>query len=215
MYHILLTLLFLLLSITPAVADTWSGKVIGVSDGDTITVLKNKTPVKIRLYGIDTPESGQAYGNKATKYMKKLVSRKTVQVTEYDIDKYGRSVSVVKAGSINVNRSMIQAGYAWQYRKYCKESFCHEWLELESNVRSAKTGLWADKNAQPPWEWRKLQRSNTTGKKVGGLYHGNSKSYVVHSSRCQYFNCKNCTVPFGSLEAAIKAGYRRHKQCIP
>lgn len=210
-----LALFVIALSMTSSMAATWSGKVIGVTDGDTITVLLNRESVKIRFYGIDTPEGGQEFGKQATKQMKKLVSRKTVEVTDYDTDRYGRSVSVVKVGDLNVNRAMIESGYAWQYQKYCKKSFCREWLQLEEDARAAKIGLWKDKNAVPPWEWRKQRREAKSSYDVGGAYHGNSKTHSVHSNRCKYFNCKHCTVPFESLNEAINAGYRPHSKCTP
>lgn len=109
---IALAIFFVVLSVTSSTAATWSGKVIGISDGDTITVLRNRVPVKIRLYGIDTPEKRQAFGKKATEQIKKLVSRKTVEIIEFDTGRYGRSVSVVKVGDFNVNRNMIEPGYA-------------------------------------------------------------------------------------------------------
>lgn len=133
-------------------AQTIRGKVISVADGDTITILTSqKKQIKIRLYGIDTPEKAQAFGKQAKKFTASLVARKNVTVTVHDTDKYGRSVGVVNVGNINVNQELLRTGYAWQYRKYCKDSFCDDWLELEKRAQVSRVGLWSDKNAVAPW----------------------------------------------------------------
>jgi micrococcal nuclease len=98
------------------------------------------------LYGIDTPESGQAYGIKAKKFTSSLVAGENVSVKVYDTDRYGRSVGVVFAGSTNVNQEVITNGYAWQYKKYCKASFCRDWSILEDHAKTARIGLWSDAN---------------------------------------------------------------------
>jgi micrococcal nuclease len=136
----------------------------------------------------------------------------------YDTDRYGRSVGVVFVDGRNVNREIIRNGFAWQYRKYCKTSFCDDWLGLEKQAKNAHIGLWRDSNSAPPWEYRKSKRSGSSSKSnvVGGtgIYHGNRKSHVLHSSQCQHYNCKNCTVVFKSVNDAVKAGYKPHKQCV-
>jgi micrococcal nuclease len=95
-------------------------------------------------------------------------------------------------------------------------------LKLEQHARDARIGLWVDNNPTPPWEYRNQQRSgNTTTADIlntvqgeSGIYHGNVKSHVFHSSTCRDFNCKNCTVVFGSIQEAFGAGYHGHKDCI-
>ena len=215
------TIAFLL--IFPSLSHALTGIVVSVADGDTITILdKTNTQYKIRLYGIDNPEEEQAFGNVAKKYTSKLVYGKTVDVTAYDTDRYGRTVGVVVADGVNVNQRLIGAGLAWQYRKYCKESFCSDWLHLEEKAHKSNIGLWAEKDPVQPWEWRKgYQNSNysngissnafSPGK---GGYHGNLKSHVFHGSSCRHFNCRNCTVQFGSYQEAVGAGYRAHRECV-
>ncbi|WP_420811219.1 thermonuclease family protein [Desulfosediminicola ganghwensis] len=65
---------------------------------------------------------------------------------------------------MNVNESLISCGYDWQYRKYCKASFCDDWLELDEQAKSLKIGLWRDSNPIPPWQWRKEVLSNSYNK---------------------------------------------------
>ncbi|WP_136796214.1 thermonuclease family protein [Desulfosediminicola ganghwensis] len=217
----------LLLFALPASSQTSiQGKVVSVADGDTITVLdKSNRQHKIRLYGIDTPEKRQAFGQSAKKYTASLTAGKAVKVIAYDTDRYGRTVGVVMVDGINVNRAIIKAGYAWQYRKYCKESFCKDWLQLEREARVSMRGLWDfSGDPVPPWEWRKGKRSGkSSGEKTNsvytasapGTYHGNVKSHVFHDPSCRHYNCKNCTETFQTRDGAVAAGYRSCGQCDP
>jgi len=211
-------LFFTLILPSLSFSQTITGKVVSVADGDTITILNNRQQTKIRLYGIDCPEKSQPFGKKAKKLTSSLTYRKSVSVDVYDIDKYGRSVGVVYAGNVNVNEEIIRNGYAWQYRKYCKESFCDSWLRIEEDARNSRVGLWQDDNAQPPWEYRKAKRTGNSANTLvpggSGVYHGNKKSHVFHGSGCQHYNCKNCTVVFNSVNDAIREGFRPHNQCV-
>lgn len=128
-----------------------SGKVIGISDGDTLTVLVDKKPVKIRLDGIDAPESRQAFGTKARTKLSELAFGKIVRVEAKDKDDYGRTIGIVFADGVNVNAEMVKAGLAWHYKRYSMDS---ELDRLEREARQAKRGLWADKSPVEPWKYR-------------------------------------------------------------
>ena len=213
-------IVFLLL--LPSLSSAITGKVVGIADGDTITILSGKSQHKIRLYGIDTPEKGQAFGNAAKKHTSNLVAGKTVDVEAYDTDRYGRTVGVVSVNGLNVNQSLIGSGLAWQYQKYCKASFCGEWLRLEQKAKATGVGLWADNDPVPPWDWRRGVRNSEYKMQTGSTgtaalhgFHGNIKSHVFHSSSCRDYNCKGCVTVFDSREDAIAAGYRPCKQCKP
>ena len=91
----------------PSLHYPQTGKVISIADGDTVTILSGKSQHKIRLYGIDTPEKGQAFCNAAKKYTSELVVGKTVDVVTYDTDRYGRTVGVVSVNGLNVIQSLI------------------------------------------------------------------------------------------------------------
>lgn len=155
--------LCILFSSVPLQAKTLTGRVIHVSDGDTIRI-EDKTGKKheIRFYGIDTPEKEQSYGNAATKFTSRSTFRKHVSVKVYDIDRYDRTVGVVMVDHVNVNQSLIENGLAWQYSRYCKESFCDEWKEAELQARQNRLGLWAENEPTPPWEWRREQREGNS-----------------------------------------------------
>jgi len=149
---------FLVIILIPSLAIAWSGKVVKVADGDTITVLHDGRRERIRLYGIDAPEMGQSYGRKAKDALAGMVAGKTVEIKRKDTDRYGRTVGIVMVDSRNVNADMVRAGYAWVYPKYCKERGCRDWFALERTAREARSGMWADPHIVPPWEWRKAQR---------------------------------------------------------
>jgi endonuclease YncB( thermonuclease family) len=133
---------------------TWGGLVVGVSDGDRIMVLHKGKGEKIRLYGIDAPDIGQAFGEKAKKFTFDAVYGKTVNVEIMGKDPYGQTVGIVTVDGQSLNESLIQNGLAWVYQKYCKSVFCENWLSLEVVARYDKIGLWSEPNPSPPWEFR-------------------------------------------------------------
>ena len=138
----------------PEIALGWQGIVVSVSDGDTITVLHNGKSVKIGLYGIDTPEERQSFGKTAKQFTSVMVYGKTVEVETKGIDPYDRFVALVNVGGKSLNEILLKNGYAWVYRRYCKEAFCEDWLNLEITARYEKIGLWSEPHPMPPWEFR-------------------------------------------------------------
>ena len=152
--------------VSHAGAQTITGKVVGVADGDTITVLQDTTQNKIRLYGIDTPELSQDFGKRAKQYTSGLVFGKQVQVIQKDIDRYGRVVGMVFIGNTCVNEEIIKAGMAWVYDYYCKDSVCLDWKQSEKQARETRIGLWSQPDPVPPWNYRRGTRSPSQSKAV-------------------------------------------------
>lgn len=134
--------------------DVIQGKVVGITDGDTLTILMERKQYKIRLAEIDTPERGQPYGSKAKDVLSDLVFNKEVKAEVQDVDRYGRYVARIYVGDIDVGREMVRQGAAWVYRQYLREKSL---LEVEAEAKVAKRGLWSLPEAQniPPWEWRR------------------------------------------------------------
>ena len=124
--------------ICPSILHAFEGKVVGISDGDTIKVLKDGKQVKIRLAAIDCPEKKQPYGQKAKQFTVDMVAGKVVKVWEADIDRYGRIVGFVFIGDKNLNKELLAAGLAWHYKKYSRDPAL---AQLEFKARSAKRGL--------------------------------------------------------------------------
>jgi micrococcal nuclease len=148
----------LLLIIVPCHSWAWSGRVVGIADGDTITVLRDKEQVRIRLYGIVCPEKYQPFSKKARQFTAKMVHGKVVEVEPVDVDRYGRTVGLVTVFKRLVNEELVRAGLAWVYTHYCTQPICDRWKVLEQKAREAKRGLWADPHAIPPWEFRRQKR---------------------------------------------------------
>jgi endonuclease YncB( thermonuclease family) len=158
-----LAVLIALSSPTPALISdyepTWQpqtviGKVVGVSDGDTITVLDaDKRQHKIRLEGIDAPESNQDYGSRAKQSLSDLVFGKTVTVTSSKRDGYGRVLGKVTLDAKNINLEQINRGMAWFYRAYAKELSGNDaatYEQAEAQARKERRGLWADVSPVEP-----------------------------------------------------------------
>ena len=155
-------LALILFLVLPCPAWAWSGKVIGVADGDTITVLRDKQPQKIRLYGIDCPEKRQPFGNRAKQFTSELVFVKVVEIEPVATDRYGRTVAFVRVENITVNEELIKEGLGWVYMRYCKLPLCAEWQGLQLAAQLEKRGLWGDSVHVPPWKFRRQKRKDAT-----------------------------------------------------
>jgi len=151
-----LTALFLLSPVLASAEDEIKGKVIWVTDGDTIGVLiKGNEKVKIRFNGIDAPESSQDYGNKAKQALSKRIHGQQVTVMVSDKDRYGRSIGTVFLDNENINLWLVANGYAWHYKRYSKDEALGK---AEEKAKSAKLGLWSTAKPIPPWDYRKKKR---------------------------------------------------------
>jgi endonuclease YncB( thermonuclease family) len=105
----------------------WNGKAVGIADGDTVTVLRDgHEQVKIRLYGIDAPESGQPFGKASKQNLLSMVHGQSVEVEVMDMDRYGRTVARIFVDGEDVNAAQLRSGHAWLYRQYCKGWVCGE-----------------------------------------------------------------------------------------
>ena len=152
----ILLISFLILNVCTCVAESLTGKVVRVSDGDTFTLLvKGNRQVKVRMYGIDAPEmkGNQPYCRKAKDFLAELIAGKTVKVEVQSTDRYGRKVGITRlADGTDVNRQMIKNGLAWHYSYYDNSA---DYAKAEKEARAAKRGLWKDKNPVNPYQWRK------------------------------------------------------------
>ena len=137
----------------------WQGDVVKVLDGDSIRVRKNNEIIEIRLYGIDCPEWKQDYGNRAKRFTKARLLHKNVGVEPRDVDRYDRIVSLVTHDGHLINRELVANGLAWVYTKYCREEpLCTELHSLEQEARKQRRGLWKDKNAMSPSQWKRKNK---------------------------------------------------------
>ena len=143
-------------------ASTLQGKVVGVADGDTITVLDaTNTKHKIRLQGIDAPEKAQAFGQKSKQSLSQMVYNKQVVVEYQKKDKYGRTLGKVLHNGTDVCLEQIKLGMAWHYKQYKSDQPKEDretYAQAELASRSMAVGIWKDKNPTPPWEFRKQNK---------------------------------------------------------
>lgn len=152
----------LLLTAFPTTASSLSGLVIGVADGDTLTVLDSQFQQhKIRLAGIDAPEKRQPFGQRSKQSLSSLAYGRPVQIDAGKTDKYGRVVGKVLVNGVDVNREQVLRGFAWHYVAYAREQSAVDrarYAAAESSARSERRGLWSIPNPTAPWDFRKHQR---------------------------------------------------------
>ena len=157
------------------------GRIVWVTDGDTVTLLdERQTLHKIRLAGIDAPESAMPYGHQATLYLVSLVFEKNVEAVAYKQDRYGRTVATLMLGAQDVNLAMLQAGMAWHYKRYAKEQPAAEaqaYAQAEELARTKSLALWQDSDPSAPWDWRKSRRARSPHS-VGAILTGKLAMYT-------------------------------------
>ena len=156
-----------------ASAATIMGRVVGVADGDTVTVLDaDKTQHKIRVAGIDAPEKRQPFGQRAKTSMSDLVFGKDVEVVYSKRDRYGRLIGKVMVAdpsctartcpkTLDAGLAQITTGMAWWYRHYAREQSAEDagaYEFAEQEARARHTGLWRDPDPTAPWDWRRASR---------------------------------------------------------
>ncbi len=168
------TLLLSVLLAAPAQAEILTGKVVRILDGDTIEVLQGKTTHRVRLAGIDAPESSQPFGTmvlrrppfgtKAKRALSAVVGGESVRVDWHKRDRYDRLVGKVTLDGADVNLSLVESGLAWWYREYSGEQSArdrHLYEAAERRARQARRGLWADPDPVAPWDWRDGKRTSS------------------------------------------------------
>lgn len=142
-----------------AQAERLSGRVVGIQDGDTLTLLdSNRREQRVRLAGIDAPEARQRYGQAARRALSTEAFGKEVTANCPKTDKYGRKVCVVTVGGRDVGLALLEAGAAWHFKAFAQEQSAWDRLRYsraEEDARRRRAGLWEDPEALPPWEWRR------------------------------------------------------------
>lgn len=141
-----------------ALAD-FSGRVVKISDGDTLVVLVNKQQqIRVRLDGIDAPERGQAFGNRSEQSLAELCAAKEARVEDRGKDRYARTIGRVSCAGADASSEQVRRGMAWVFDRYVKSDSPLYALQMEA--RAFKRGLWADPRAVAPWDWRAAKTSS-------------------------------------------------------
>ncbi len=135
-----------------------SCRVVGISDGDTLTALcAGNERVKVRLAEIDAPEKAQPYGARSRQSLSDLCFGKPVSIDSRGNDRYGRTVARISCAGIDANAEQLRRGMAWVYDRYVTDRALYR---LQDDARAVKRGLWAEGQPVPPWEWRKDRRNH-------------------------------------------------------
>lgn len=156
-----LALAFVFLAGSLAHSETLVGTVVGLADGDTVTVLDtSKTQYRIRLAGIDAPEKRQDFGSRSRQSLSELVFQKPVRVEYTKTDRYGRIVGKVLVNNVDASLEQVKRGMAWHYKAYEREQSPVDrtlYAQSETDARRAGRGLWQDPAPMPPWDFRKMR----------------------------------------------------------
>jgi endonuclease YncB( thermonuclease family) len=219
------TITFLLALIATAVAHgaTIRGRVIRVADGDTLTILDERSVERrVRIQGIDAPEAEQAFGGESKRALQRLVDGRTVSVETGKTDRYGRLVGRVVAGDADVALSQVRAGLAWVFLEYLDESAPADrvrYLAAEREAKDARRGLWSSASPVPPWRFRRDTRRTEPARETAPLAAdaivGNRRSGIYHLPECPDRDrvAPGNRVLFTTEAAARAAGYRKAGNC--
>lgn len=147
-----------LMGASVATANNLAGEVVGLSDGDTVTVLDaSNTQHRVRLAGIDAPEKKQAFGERSRQSLSEMVFRKKVTVEYTKNDRYGRIVGKVLVGNVDTSLEQVKRGLAWHYKAYEREQSPQDrvaYAQAELDARQRRNGLWQDPDPVAPWLFR-------------------------------------------------------------
>ena len=135
----------------------FTGRVVKVSDGDTLTVLVERKQVKVRLDAIDAPELKQPFGRHSQQSLAELCAARTARVVEKGLDRYGRTVGTIQCDGVDANAEQVRRGMAWVFVRYAPRS--SPLYGLQGEARGSRRGLWADPSPMAPWDWRLKSRS--------------------------------------------------------
>jgi len=189
-----------------------TARVLTVIDGDTVDVrLSSGRRMRVRLHGVDTPESGEPLFQGATRFTRVLMFSKDVAMTGKDVDVYGRLVARIVVDGKDASESIIAAGLACTYHRYIVDPALDAALD---RAKAAKLGFWAAGARQPACVLREAQARSTPPPTTASGFIGNVSSKVYHLPTCRNATCQNCTRRFATRAEAEVAGFRPAGDCI-
>jgi micrococcal nuclease len=196
---------------TDLIKQTFEAKVLRVIDGDTVDVVRRHTDrnVRIRIEGIDAPETGEAFADEARTFARSLMFDRIVTVTGIDVDRYGRLVARVRVAEGDVGALLVAGGMACYYLQYSAD---HNLAAAEQRAKANRKGFWKPGSVQPRCVWSQPWVTSERG--IGSSFTANVESGLYHTASCRNANCKNCTRRFATMTAAEQAGFRPARDCI-
>ncbi|NKD58170.1 thermonuclease family protein [Haematospirillum jordaniae] len=223
--------LIILTTTETAAANQLSGKIVGVSDGDAVTLLdQNNRQHKIRLMGIDAPENSQAFGQESKQSLSELVFNKQVVADCPSTDRYAENLCKIFVGGIDANLAQIERGYAWYYKQYQSDQSPDDRVKYsaaEGTARQTRLAIWSDSNPIPPWEYRRGGNASAQLPNYGnptatepsaiaqGVVSGSvkmSRSGICHAPGTTYYSKTRHYTPYDTLDACLQAGGRLPKR---
>jgi micrococcal nuclease len=194
------------------VGKPFEARVVAIIDGDTIDVLRTSPnrKVRIRLDGIDAPESAEPFAKDATHLARQILFDQVVSVVGKEVDRYGRLVARVHSNGRDFSLEMISAGLACYFLQYSSDLLL---ASAEQEAIALGRGFWKPGAPQPHCSWSKAAAQSMTVASVSGFV-GNVQSGLYHEATCRNANCKNCTRHFSTSSAAEQAGFRPARDCI-
>ena len=193
------------------------GKVERVMDGDTVQLITaNSIKVKIRLLGIDAPESTQDFGPESTEHLIGLIESRRVTAQCIGVDRYKRSLCKIVANDVDLNLEQLKSGLAWHYKEYAysqSEKDQEVYASAETQARQARVGLWQSESRIPPWEYRKGPRTgkqNSDSAGASGIVKM-SRSKICHQPGGRYYVKTTNFTAFKSMAECLSAGGRTPK----
>ena len=191
-------------------------RVLSIVDGDTFDAVplgSTSGRIRIRLHGIDTPESGEPFSAVATRAARVLLFDQRATVEGRDVDRYGRLVARVTVQGADVRVKLLEEGLACHWVKYSSEA---ELAAAEAKAHAQGRGFWAAGVQRPRCTMDSARVTGRSGASEGSVvFHGNTSSHVYHAPFCRNYTCRNCTRPFRSEAEATAAGFRPAGDCLP
>lgn len=152
----------LLVAASAAQAEQWQGRVVGIADGDTLTLLDaDRRQHRIRLDGIDAPERSQPFGQRARQSLAALAHGREALADCPKTDRYGRAVCRVLVDGVDIGLEQVRRGLAWHYLRYAHEQSAQarvDYARAEQQARNERSGLWSMREPTPPWDYRRVAR---------------------------------------------------------
>ncbi len=208
--YLIVLLIFTLTSLInhACLAQTYTGTIISVTDGDTYIFQTEHGSLKIRSEGIDAPETVQPYGEEATVFMEQYLNIEAKLITS-GTDRYGRTIGTLFIGGVEINLAMLQSGLAWFYEAYSDNS---DYKQADSTARALSLGLWSEDTPTPPWQWRN-KREKFPGPELSEtqvIICTSKNSYTYHKYYCQGLKRCKSEMKVVSLKEAKEKG---RKEC--
>lgn len=198
------------------VGTRFDARVVSIVDGDTfdaVPVGSTSGTVRIRLHGIDTPESSEPFSGAATRSARVLLFDQRATVEGRDVDQYGRLVARVTVQGADVRVKLLEEGLACHWVKYSSEAVL---AAAEAKAQAQGRGFWAAGVQRPRCTMESARGTGRSGATEGPVvFHGNTSSHVYHAPFCRNYTCRNCTRPFRSEAEATAAGFRPAGDCLP